>query len=137
MTPKSMESHKHPKPAENVLSQVLSLAVIMYGCVTWTLWKEEEKQAECSRNVAVALTKRQIERHITNERILEELSTIQILLQEINRRKLKYVGHAVRNPKTYLMASIFQERRYPSKMYMDNITAICGLTAAETEMTCL
>ena len=74
----------------------------------------------------------------TNESILEELSTKRILLQEINRRKLKYVGHAVRNPKTDLMASILQgrvegrrNRGRPPMSYMDNITAISGLTLGQ------
>ena len=74
----------------------------------------------------------------TNDSILEELSTNRVLLQEINKRKLKYVGHAVRNPKTDLMATILQgrvegrrNRGRPPMSYMDNITAITGLTLGE------
>ena len=73
-----------------------------------------------------------------NKSILEELSTKRVLLQEINKRKLKYVGHAVRNPKTDVMASILQgrvegarNRGRPPMSYMDNITAISGLTLGQ------
>ena len=69
---------------------------------------------------------------------MEELLTSQTLLKDINRRKLKYLGHAIRNPKTNLMASIFQgrvegkrNRGRPSMSYMDNIKAITGLTLGE------
>ena len=73
----------------------------------------------------------------TNESILEELSTNRVLMQQINRRKMRYLGHAVRNPKTNLMATILQgrvegkrNRGRPQTLYMDNVTAISGLTLA-------
>ena len=80
----------------------------------------------------------------TNDSILEELSTNRVLLQEMNKRKLKYVGHAVRNPKTDLMATILQgrvegrrNRGRPPMSYMDNITAnISGLVTGEVKICC-
>ena len=73
----------------------------------------------------------------TNESILEELSTNRVLMQQINRRKMRYLGHAVRNPKTNLMATILQGRvegkrnqGRPQTLYTDNVTAISGLTLA-------
>ena len=77
----------------------------------------------------------------TNESILEELSTERILLQEIKRRKLRYLGHANRNTRTDLMTSIFQgrvearrNRGRPATSYMDNmdnITSSIGLRIDE------
>ena len=56
---------------------------------------------------------------------------------KINKRKMRYLGHAVRNPKTGLMATILQgrvegkrNRGRPKTLYMDNVTAISGLTLA-------
>ena len=39
----------------------------------------------------------------TNESVLEELSVKPELLSTLNRRKLRYLGHANRNTKTNLM----------------------------------
>ena len=42
----------------------------------------------------------------TNENVLTELNTRRLLLTEIGKRRLKYVGHAVRHSKTSLMSSV-------------------------------
>ena len=60
----------------------------LYRCLLNVTWKEKS----------------------TNKSILEELNTKLILLKEMNRRKMEYVGHAVRNPKTDLKTSILQGR---------------------------
>ena len=44
----------------------------------------------------------------TNVSVLEDLGLQRSFLNEIKRRRLKYVGHAVRNPHTYLMATVLQ-----------------------------
>ena len=74
----------------------------------------------------------------TNECVLEELSTSRSLLHLINKKKLKYLGHALRNTKTDLMASMFQgkaackrNRGRPPTSYMDNVTAISALRLSE------
>ena len=44
----------------------------------------------------------------TNDSVLEELGLQRSFLNEIKRRRLKYVGHAVRNPRTDLMSTVLQ-----------------------------
>ena len=60
------------------------------------------------------------------------------LLYTNDRRKLKYVGHAIRNERTTLMASVFQgktearrRRGRPPISYVDNIKEISGLRLEE------
>ena len=42
----------------------------------------------------------------TNESVLFELNTTRLLLNDIDKRRLKYVGHAVRHSNTSLMSSV-------------------------------
>ena len=67
----------------------------------------------------------------TNESILAQLKTKHQLLDTINKRKLKYFGHAARNTKTDLMKTVAQgkveakrKRGRPPNTLMDNITSI-------------
>ncbi|GFR58606.1 endonuclease-reverse transcriptase [Elysia marginata] len=46
----------------------------------------------------------------TNESILKELKTERTLLNLIKARKLKYVGHALRNHRTSLMKTVCEGR---------------------------
>ena len=74
----------------------------------------------------------------TNESVLEELSTSRGLLLEINKRRMKYIGHANRNPRTDLMATVLQgriegrrNRGRPPTSLMNNITASSGLSLSD------
>ena len=56
------------------------------------------------------------------------------MLKEVNKRRLKYLGHAIRNEKTTLMKTAFEgkvegkgRRGRPYKSYMENITQITGI----------
>ena len=49
----------------------------------------------------------------SNKSILNELGTIRKLLLLIQRRKLKYVGHATRNKRTDLMSTVLQGKVFP------------------------
>ena len=121
------------------LLKCLVWPVLMYGCEAWTIRKQEENRLNAAemwlyrRLLRISWQDRR-----TNESVLEELLTSQTLLKDINRRKLKYLGHAIRNPRTDLMASIFQgrvegkrNRGRPSMSYMDNIKSMTGLTLGE------
>ena len=66
-----------------------------------------------------------------NQSVVEELSFQQPLLSEINKRKLKYVGHANRNPRTNLMTTLLQGRGRPATSYMNNVTANSGLRLSQ------
>ena len=121
------------------LLKCLIWPVLMYGCEAWTIRKREKDRL----NAAEMWLYRRLLRiswqdKRTNESVLEELFTTRTLLKEINRRKLKFLGHAIRNPKTNLMASILQgrvegkrNRGRPPMSYIDNVKSITGLTLGE------
>ena len=120
------------------LLKCLVWPVVMYGCEAWTLRKEERDRLNAAEMWFYRRLLRVSWKDMrTNESILEELSTNRVLMQQINRRKMRYLGHAVRNPKTNLMATILQgrvegkrNRGRPQTLYMDNVTAISGFTLA-------
>lgn len=113
--------------------------VMLYGCEAWTLRKEEENKINAAemwfyrRLLRVQWTEKR-----TNESVLQELSVQKEVLKIINKRKLKYVGHANRNSKTDLMTTVLQgkveskrNRGRPPISYMNNISASSGLRLEE------
>ena len=83
--------------------------ILTYGCEAWTLRKYEEQKIEAAemwlyrRLLRVKWTERR-----TNESILSQLNIKRHLLRTINKRKLKYIGHAFRNKHTDLMKTTAQ-----------------------------
>ena len=70
----------------------------------------------------------------TNESILNQLGVTRKLIQIINQRKLRYIGHAARNQKTDLMKVAYQgkidakrRRGRPTTTLLDNIKEASGL----------
>ena len=121
------------------LLKCLIWPVVMYGCEAWTLRKQEEARINAAemwfyrRLISVQWQDKR-----TNESVLEELSTSRGLLLEINKRKMKYIGHANRNPRTNLMTTMLQgrvegrrNRGRPPTSLMTNITANSGLTLSQ------
>ena len=82
---------------------------MLYGCDTWTTKQAEHKNIEAAemrfyrRLLRVSWTERR-----TNVSILQEFGRDRMLLNIINQRRLKYIGHAMRNTKTDLMKTVFQ-----------------------------
>ena len=117
----------------------LILPVLMYGCEAWTLRKKEEdklKAAEMWLYRQLLSVSWQDKR--TNESVLRELGTKRSLVKEINKRRLRYIGHAIRNQKTDLMSTTLmgrvegcRKKGRPAMSLMDNITAITGLSLGE------
>ena len=116
------------------LLKCLVWPVMLYGCEAWTMKKEDERRVEAAelwfyrRVLRVKWTDRR-----SNESILNELGTTRKLLVLIQRRKLKYVGHAVRNERTDLMSTVLQgkvegkrNRGRPPASLARNITNISG-----------
>jgi hypothetical protein len=71
---------------------------------------------------------------ITNESVLKELGAQRLMLSEISKSRLKYLGHANRNTKTDLMTTVLQgkveaKRNYgrPPTSYIDNVKVDSGL----------
>lgn len=84
------------------LVTVLVFPVVMYGCESWTINKEEERRIEAfefwcwRRMLRVSWTEKR-----TNQSILETVENAHILRQsllgQITRQKLTYFGHIVRS----------------------------------------
>ena len=112
---------------------------MLYGCEAWTLKKADEKRLEAAemwfyrRLLKVSWTEKR-----TNESILNELSIPRHLLAEINKRRLKYVGHVNRNEKATLMTTVLQgkvesKRKIgrPPISYIENIKKCSKLSLHE------
>ena len=124
-----------PKDLKMNLLKCLIWPVMIYGSEAWTLKQAEKTRIEAAemwfyrRLLRVSWTEKR-----TNESILVELGTTRQLLSYMNKRKLKYVGHANRNQRTSLMATVFQgkidarrKKGRPQISYIDNIKEISGL----------
>ena len=79
----------------------------------------------------------------TNTSILEELSAKREILDTIHKRRLKYIGHAIRNKNTNLMATVLQgkvdakrKKGRPSVTYMENISRVCNLNLQQMTERC-
>ena len=80
----------------------------------------------------------QLKEKRTNNSVIEELAVKAELLSKINRRKLNYLGHANRNTRTNLMATVLQgkvearrNKGRPPISYMTSITASSGLSLSD------
>ena len=112
---------------------------MLYRSEVWTIKKDDEKKVEAEemwfyrRVLRIKWTDKR-----TNDSVLQELSTKKSLLNIINERKLKYIGHAIRNPKTELMKTVTQgkiqsprRRGRPPTTYISTITKSSGLGLQE------
>ena len=80
----------------------------------------------------------------TNQSVLDQLGTIRTLLAVVNQRKLKYLGHAIRNPKSDLMKISIQgklqakrSKGRPPASLLRNITQSSGQNLHEVCNSCL
>ena len=117
----------------------LILPVLMYGCEAWSLRKKGDKL----KAVQVWLYRQLLSIHWqdkrTNESVLPELGIERSLTNEINKRRLSYIVHAIRSQKTDFMSIVlmgrmegWRKRGRPAMSLMD-IMAITGLSLDKTE----
>ena len=121
------------------LLRCLIWPVLLYGCEAWTLRKKEEnklKAAEMWLYRQLLCIRWQEKR--TNESVLIELGTERTLLTEINQRRLRYIGHAIRSKYTNLMATALmgkiegrRKKGRPATSMMDNIGALTGMSLSQ------
>ena len=114
----------------------LILSVIMYRCEAWSLRKKEQdklKAAEMWPYRQLLNIRWQDKR--TNEVVLLELGIERSLINEINKRRLTYTGHAIRSQKTDLMSTVLmgrvegcRKRGRPAMFLIDNIRTTTGLS---------
>ena len=109
--------------------------VMLYGCEAWTCRKADEKRLEAAkmwfyrRLLRIPWTSKR-----TNISILAELAASREVLEIVDRRRLKYIGHILRNKNTDLMATTLQgkiEARKkpgrPSTTYIENIKKVSNM----------
>ena len=124
---------------ENKHLKCLIWPVLLYGSEAWTLRKAEKTKIEAAemwlyrRLLRISWTERR-----TNESVLNQLGTNRKMLSEINKRRLKYIGHATRNKNTNLMSSVLygkleakRKQGRPPITYQDNIKEITGLKMSQ------
>ena len=116
------------------LLKCLVWPVILYGCEAWTMKREDERRMKAAelwfyrRLLRIRWTGRR-----SNESILNELGPTRKLLVLTQRRKLKYVGHAICSERTDLMTTVLlgkvegkRNRGRPSASLATNITKSGG-----------
>lgn len=127
------------------LVKILIWPVMMYGCESWVLNKEEERKinaAECwcyRRLLRISWTEMR-----TNKSIFEELDEEPTLLSEIHQRKMGYIGHCVRNQKCTLMTDMMQgkmegkrKKGRPAQGCLSSVERITGRRPSEIYKMCL
>ncbi|GFS12393.1 endonuclease-reverse transcriptase [Elysia marginata] len=130
------KDHNIPIELKLKLLKCLIWPVMMYGCEAWSQKKDDDKRIEAAemwfyrRILRVKWTDKR-----TNESVLKELKTERTLFNLINARKLKYVGHALRNHRTSLMNTVCEGRLNgrrrkgkPPMSLLTNLTTACGLS---------
>ena len=112
---------------------------MLYGSEAWTLRKEEKNKIEAAemwfyrRLLRIKWTDKR-----TNDSVLDELSVNRQLLAEVDKRRLRYAGHANRNKHTDLMTTALQgktagkrKRGRPPMSYIGNLKEACGLSGLQ------
>jgi hypothetical protein len=113
--------------------------VVLYGSEAWALRKDDENRIQAAemwfyrRLLRVKWTDKR-----TNESVLKELGVQRLMLSEISKKRLKYLGHANRNTKADLMTTVLQgkveakrNQGRPPTSYIDNVKADSGLQLYE------
>jgi hypothetical protein len=81
----------------------------LYWSEAWALRKDDENRIQVAemwfyrRLLRVKWTDKRM-----NESVLKELGVQRLMLFEISKKRLKYLGHANRNTKTDLMTTVLQ-----------------------------
>ena len=125
-----------PTALKMTILKCLVWPVVLYGCEAWTLKQDDQNRIHA---VEMWLYRRLLrvswKEKRTNDSILEELGVTRKLLSEVQKRRLRYTGHALRNTKTDLMKTVLQgkfagKRRQgrPSTTLINNIEKSSGLS---------
>jgi hypothetical protein len=83
--------------------------VVLYGCETWTLRKDEMKRLEAFEMwIWRRIMKISWKDHVTNEEVLRRVNEKRIILDIITRRQRNWIGHILRG--NSLMKEILEGR---------------------------
>ena len=133
-----------PNELKVKLLKCLIWPVMIYGCEAWTLKKADINKIDAAEMwLYRRLLRVSWKAKRTNASILEELNASKQLSTYVSKRKLKYVGHVVRNTRTTLMASVLQgkiegprKKGRPPISYAENILRVSGLSVAGVAREC-
>ena len=138
------QSHSIPISTKTRLMKALVWPVVMYGCESWTLRKNEETRLETfemkgpRKILRVSWTAKK-----TNEWVLNKAEVKRELLDTVKARKLAYYGHTMRKQGNCLEKEITVEimqgtmpgarrRGRPRTAWIDNINSWTGLSVEES-----
>ena len=129
------KDHSLPLQLKLKILKCLICPVMMYGCAAWTLIKADEKKIEAAemwfyrRLLRVKWTEKR-----TNQSVSKEIGSPKQMLETINVRKLKYVGHICCHTDTGLVLNVLQgktqsaqKRGRPPISYIENLKKSLGL----------
>ena len=133
------KSHNIPISLKIKLLECLVWPVLLYGSEAWAQKKTDDTKIEACemwlyrRMLRISWTEKR-----TNDSILEALKVPRKMLKLINRRKLKYIGHASRNQSTNLMTIAYQGKLdgrnckgRPAVSVIENVKKASGLKLQE------
>ena len=115
------KDHSLPLQLKLKILKCLICPVMMYGCAAWTLIKADEKKIEAAemwfyrRLLRVKCTEKR-----TNQSVSKEIGSPKQMLETINVRKLKYVGHICRHTDTGLMLNVLQGKTQSARKGEDH-----------------
>ena len=139
---KYVKSRSIPISTKTRLMKALVWPVVMYGCESWTLRKNEETRLEAfemkglRKILGVSWTAKK-----TNEWVLNKAGVKRELLDTVKARKLAYYGHtmSLRKQGNCLEKEIMQgtvpgvrRRGRPRTAWIDNIKSWTGLSIEES-----
>jgi exonuclease III len=132
------QSHALTLKTKVEVCKTLIWAVVSYGCESWTLDKESEKRLQAFE---MKTLRRMLgvkwQDHRTNESILQETSYTRLLVPNIKKRKLRYVGHISRKDesleKTIMQGKVEGKRGRgrPRRTWMNDVTEWTSLSVHE------
>ena len=138
------KDHSIPTKLKLKLLKILVWPVMTYGCESWVQRMDDDNKIQAAemwfyrRLLRISWKDKR-----TNESVLEELGEERSLLNLIYRRKLRYLGHAIRNPRTDLMKTTFQgrteagrKRGRPPVALTKNITDAIDMSLHEASRLC-
>ena len=117
----------------------LIFPVLMYGCEAWTLRNKEEERLKAAEMWLYRqfLNIRWQDKR-TNESVLIELGAERELMKTINRRRMRYLSHALRSKKTDMMSTALmgkvesrRKRGRPATSLVGNVTSVTGLSLGD------
>ena len=118
------------------LVKTLVWSVLLYGCETWTLGKEEKRRIEAFEMwVWRRMIKVSWKDKVTNDEVLRLVGQRRMLLETILERKRNWIGHVLRGKGLMLevMEARMEGKRGPGRKRIGMLADLIVDTYAETK----